>query len=1059
MNTWHIRLFGSLRVSRGDEDFFRFSTRKTGALLAFLAFHADRRHTRDALCDLLWPDEPPQKSRARLRVALTSLRHQLEPPGVPSGSVIRSQGNDQIELVAESVATDVAGVERALQILSDPSRNPMDAQAAAGMHVVTFFSEPLLTGFYDDWVITERDRLNQVAVARLSAVARQVEPGVGLEFARHAARIDPLAEEPLFALLSLLAEIGQHATARGVFQAFRRRLKTELGAVPSAELQALAATLPEGREKLSITPPTPKVAAPPKPSQLFPLVVFPRRLPSYLTRFFGRETERQELCRALNESPLVTMTGPGGTGKTRLAVETARSWDGVGFFVPLAEVGDPGRIPAAICDALGEKTKGAKDGPDALLTRAADFLADATTPLLVLDNLEQVADSVGSLLQTLIERVPTLRLLVTSRLRIHLPGEREFPLSPLPVPPHEGGVALDEAARVASVALFLDRARAARPDFQITTRNSQDIVTICRMLEGNPLAIELVAARGGNLVPSQMREKLAERGNLLIADRRASPDDRHRSLYAAIDWSYQLLSPDLRRFFSYLSVFRGGFTAASAATVCESGGENVASEAIARLRAHSLVGSLADASEMRFSLLESLRTFGAEQLTDDEREAASERHAAWFANQAERFDAAINGPDESVWLERVDADLSNFRAAMEYDFTRNPLRALQAAGALSMYWNIRGRPTEGRAWLEQALAVSHPWVMESDPDSGTHVSLHRSRALHGAGTLAMIQGDNMAAQPRFEESLRLRRLNGDPVAIASTLNNLGLLNLSRQEWGEARAYLGESLAIRRTTIAAVDLAGSLLNLGVVEWERGDYAAAKPLCEEALALYQERRDQVGESQALNNLGTIALSLSDFAEAEARFEKSLAIKRIVGYPPGIAITLSNVGVAAMYQGRHATATACFEESLVIYRVMNARDSIASELRNLGETATYRHDWDEAYSLLAESLTIIRNSDIPDDIAGTLEGFALFAEARGEVESTARLFGAADALRRETNCPLYPSERVAVDKATAAAVESMGQDRFDRAFQDGATLSSDDAVEVALALKSSIASVASS
>ncbi len=1068
MQVWYIRLFGSLGVGRDQEEITRFSTRKTGALLAYLAFYRGRRHGREALCDLLWPDEPPATSRARLRVALTSLRHQLEPPGVPGGTVIRSDGHDYVQIVAEAVATDVAEVESALQLL-DSDTASLDERAAASARIVALFRHPLLTGMYEDWVLAERERLSQAAVERLAALARKLPPETGIELARHAAHLDPLAEEPLFALLPLLAQSGQASAARRAYEAFRRRWEAEMGGEPSPALAELAASLqveggkpvvasvgqpaPPGRTETPVaTAPTTAAAASVPPREL-------RRLPLYLTRFFGREAERVAVRNALSDSRLVTLTGPGGTGKTRLAVEAAGDWDGACWFVPLADLSDAERFPAAVCDALGEaarRTRAATgaDTPEALLAGAAAALTNAPRPLLVLDNLEQIADQCGSWVVALLERVPELRLLVTSRLRLHIPGERELPVDPLPTPPVVSSVAvaagpaaeddLEATAAVASVALFLDRARAARPDFQITPRNRGDIVEVCRLLEGIPLALELVAARGGTLVPAQMRAQLAAAGSLLVTDRRAAPDDRHRSLYAAIDWSYRLLPEDLRHTFRHLAVFRGGFTAAAAAAVCGIP-EDQAAEALARLRAHSLVGSVADAAEMRFSLLESLRVFAAAQLAADEEAPARRRHLEWFASLAELADQGLSGPEQAMWLDRLEADQDNLRAALEAALASSPQTAGRMAGAIWLFWHLRARPGEGRRWLEAALARSA--AERPGGDGEADAVAWRARALHGAGTLAWVQGDGAAAAPLFEESLRLRRMTGDWQGTAATLNNLGLLAWSRRDLEAARGFHAEALAIRRERgDRPAQVASSLHNLGVVNWDRGDYPAARAAAEEALAICREAGDRVGEAHALNNLGNVALALGDFEAAEAWYDQSLAVKRTLGYAPGIAATLSNVGVTALRQGRLDVAEARFREALGIYREMDALEGITTQLRNLGQIATERGDWAGARAFLLESLALRLSSDSPGDIAGNLEAFAILAAAPGDAARAARLLGAAAARRAESGIPLHPSEQVPVERAAAAARAVLGEDAFRSHYSEGEAAPPDAAVALA-------------
>lgn len=1053
MQVWYIRLFGTLRVSRGEGDIFRFSTRKTGGLLAYLAFYRERRHSREALCEILWPEEDPQKSRARLRVALTSLRHQLEPPGIPPGSVIRTDGHDQVQFSAETVSTDVGEVEAALKTLDSTAGRA--ERLVAARHIITLFQQPLLDGFYDDWVIAERERLSRIAVEKLIRLAPEYPADTALELVRHASQIDPLAEEPLFYLLPLLVESGQVSTARRTLQTFQRQWEATMGQPLSRQMRELAATLFEKQ-----SPPVPAVSskrAADEPSTPATVSISapslppapPAYLPTYLTRFFGRAPEKEAIRAALTEARLVTLTGPGGVGKTRLAVETARDWKGGHWFVPLADVSEPELFPAALCDALKNipAARSAPDSPQALLERAAKALIEAPEPLLALDNLEQIADGVGSFVLALLERVPSLRLLVTSRLRLHLPGEQEIPLTPLPVPDIEVSESdhredLKELSEIASVALFLDRSRAARPDFQITAHNRADILAICRMLEGIPLAIELVAARGGTLVPARMREKLVAQDPTIVADRRLSGVDRHRSLYAAMAWSYRLLPADLAHLFATLSIFRGGFTVEAVAAVGDIS-EEAAGESLARLRAHSLIGSIADVSDIRYSLLESLRVFAAEQLPAEGQTLATRRHADWFISLAEDADAGLSGSEQAFWLQRLEADIENMRTALRATLRDAPAKALQMAGALWMFWHLRGRPTEGRAWLEQAIRAAHADAVEADATA----TFQKARALHGAGTLAWVQGDGTAAEPLFQESLRLRRLLGDRGAIAGTLNNLGLLAWSRQELDEARRFHVESLAIRREQGIPAGIASSLQNLGVVDWDRGDYASARASFEEALTLCRAGGDRVGEGHALNNLGNIALALSDFVPAEQWYTESLALKRDLGYAPGIAATLSNLGVTALYQGKYREAEEYFEEALALYREIESPDGVATQLCNLGQIATERGEWDRAHSFLSESLTLRLESDTPLEITLSLEGFVQWHMASGNADRAACLLGAAAARRAESRTPLYPSERASLDRAAAAARSSLGDERFEKRFLEGQNMPHADIVALAL------------
>ena len=592
---WRIRLLGALRVEAGETTISRFATSRVAVLLARLAFYPQRAHSREELADLLWPEADLGAGRLNLRVAIASLRRQLEPPPISPGSILVAD-RSFIGLNPDAFRCDVVEFEAAWAKASRAASPLSKRDALAG--AAALYGGDLLPGFYDDWIAEERERL------------------------------DALHEE-------LCAQQGE-----------------------------LAARIPTGQSSIMATESAVESAAP-SPRLLCP----PRllRLPIQFTRFFGREQDCTHISDLLEmlDTRLVTLTGTGGVGKTRLALETAHQitertasrFAGPVCFIPLADLSDARLIPAAIADALAL----ARADDVEPLDQVVAALSELRPTLLVLDNFEHLVERGAPLVLSLLTRLPSLTCLVTSRRRLLLPGEREYPVSPLSVPPLGLPDAPETPDQVTSVQLFVDRAQAARPDFQLTRGNAAAVAALCRNLEGIPLAIELVAARAMALSPAQMNERLAQRFEV-PSSRGGDEEDHYRSLWAALAWSYELLSPSLQRFFRGLSIFQGGCTVEAAQAVCT---EPRALEFLTQLRERSLVMVDHDGGAPQFRLLETLREFAGEQLSEGERAGLRARHGDYFMAQAEASQADLCGPEQAHWLERLEADNDNLRAALD----------------------------------------------------------------------------------------------------------------------------------------------------------------------------------------------------------------------------------------------------------------------------------------------------------------------------------------------------------------------------------------------------------
>ncbi|MES2464905.1 MAG: tetratricopeptide repeat protein [Armatimonadota bacterium] len=650
-------------------------------------------------------------------------------------------------------------------------------------------------------------------------------------------------------------------------------------------------------------------------------------IPLVFTRCFGRQSDIAEIVRLIEgeDGPrrrLVTLSGAGGIGKTRLAIEIARTLSDsrAVYFVALADLRDASAIADRVAQFLGPLSSSDSFQPADPLEKVVAHLSSLACPLLVLDNLEHLVEKGGAaFVLTLLSRVPMLSVLATSRRRLLLADEREWLVTPLSLPPEPlaerwkttSDLAPDIVMGSASAQLFLDRAQAARPDFQVTVRNAAAVATLCRRLDGLPLALELVAARSQSLTPSQMLQGLDQKidGNIsLVATHRREREERHRSLQAAIAWSVDLLPPPLAQFWRALSVFRGGFTLIAASVVME---EPYSLEYLTQLRERSLLQSEDAGNELRFRMLETLREFAGERLLPEERDHLSGNAARHFTGWIEEAVADTKRVQTTSWLGEVDRDLENLRAALSWCAAKRQIAlGAQLSGALWNYWQPRGLLREGREWLAQFLCL---FESVSPSDETPDVSeLHLGRTLRAAGTLALRQSDFAAAETYFKRALTLWRQAGNEKRIADSLNNLG------------------GLASRK----------------------GDYVTAHSFLSQGLAVLRAQGDTKGIASALNNLGTVTHFLGRSEEALVLYRECAILKREMGEYSSLITALNNAAQVALHLGNDVSAKQLTKEALSLVQEIHDLPVIADLLETLVQITVHTQEWEMAACLIGSA-----------------------------------------------------------------------------------------------------------
>jgi predicted ATPase len=722
-------------------------------------------------------------------------------------------------------------------------------------------------------------------------------------------------------------------------------------------------------------------------------------LPIQLTSFVGREKELTELKELIESTRLVTLTGAGGSGKTRLALQVAaemiRHFQNGVFFVALAPITEPSLVASTIAQALSLTETAGRSILDSL----KDYLQSKSL-LLLLDNFEQVISG-APLVAELLAACAELKILVTSREGLRISAEREYSVPPLALPDLTKPPSVESLSQSAAVELFIQRAQAVKPDFNITNETAPAIAEICSRLDGLPLAIELAAARIKVLPPPVMLVRLENRLTILTGGARDLPA-RQQTLRNAIAWSYDLLDENEQKLFQRLSVFVAGCTVDAVEAVSGDAPDRASIlDQLESLMGKSLLREVERmGGEPRFLMLETLREFGLEQLdASGEQELVRGRHASFFLALAEGAEASLESAEQVQWMERMEQEHDNLRAVFEWSRTAQGAEeiCLRLAGALGLFWEVHGHFSEGRERLSAVLSM----------EIAQGQTAERAKLLARAAELAYRQSDYPATHLLAQESLEIYRKLGDKEGIASML----------------------------------------IKLGNAATERGSYASASRFLEEALTIWRERKDKHGTARALISLGWSALRSGDAHLANARLEEALALSRELGDARSMGFELSGLGEVALRQGDYARATQLMEESLELRRQLGNKWGVGVSLGMLGWVAMRERDWERAIARLGESLEVRQEIGDKGGSAWCLERLAGVAMAQGQGEKAVRLFGAAAALRSSIGSVIDPVDQVRYKKNLNSLRAKLGKGKYKAAWDEGHAISLEQAAAYAL------------
>lgn len=993
-----IALLGSFRAALDGQPVTGFKYDKVRALLAYLCVE-DVPHEREALLGLLWPDLPQDAARNNLRQVLLTLRNAIGDPSAQPPFVLANRTTIQWNPRSDASVDVVLLGERLAACAHHPHRSITTCNLCATQlaEAVDLYRGDFLAEFFlpdseafEAWALLKRESLRRSMVEALTHLIayheRRKQYEDALHYAHRLLAIESWREETHRCLMRLYFLNNDRSAALAQYEACCHLLKQALDVDPEAETTALYQQIRAAHE-----PSSSAAVGLGAPRQ--------RRytLPSQPTPFIGRRRELAQLGALLaqGESRLITLTGPGGVGKTRLAIQVAAEQaqcfaDGV-YFVALAGLPHASLLPDTIAAALNLDAPPDADAKQSLL----EYLVEREL-LLLLDNLEHLLvdstslpkpDRVETLLAEWLSVAPGLTVLATSRQRLNLRAEKIFRVEGLQV-----GVEGTTGVESEAVQLFVESAQRLT-DFVLSPAEEEAVVRICQAVDGLPLALEIAAAWTRLLGPVEILQEI-EQGLAFFSAPFSDLPDRHQSLTAVFTYSWQTLTVEEQRVLRHLSLFCGGFDREGAKAVANATLPILAALVDKSLIYHSQGGW--------YELHELIRQYAAEKLSKEEAAQARRCHAVYYLHLAEGSEPQLKGPEQAKWLEHLQREMDNLRAALQWAVDTGEMEMAGRLGvALDHFWNHYGHLHEGKRWLEEILSR-----LPSDDET---VYALRARVLNSIGMLACDQGDYPRAIVHYEEGLSFYRAANDVAGIARVLNNLGNIYLRQNQ----------------------------------------RAQALPLFQEALALYRPLGDTWAISTLLSNIGVLLCDGGDFEGGERFYRESLVLRRQLGDDSGIATSLYNLADLLHHQGKDEEAMVYLSESLTIFRRLQYTLAIAIVLHLSGTIALWRHDLETALTHLRESLILFQELGAHHYLAAVLESFAGASGLCGEAHQAARLLGAAETLREEIGAALNITEREDYARLVTVAQQDLDGSAFATARQAGRAMALEQAVALALTI----------
>lgn len=1009
------------------------------ALLAYLAVNdsgqAKRTYTRESLSALLWPDYDQVK-------AFTNLRHTLWEIQKYFGSGWLLATRETIGLHANAkLWVDVQRFESLLsesKVQSDVSlRIPLLSEC------VKLYRHHFLTGFnlknaptFEEWSLVKADELRHKHTEALTLLAEDYcllgNAELALQHARRLITLDPLNESAHRLLMQVYSQVGQHNAALKQYQTFEQTLRKELGLDPRPETRALYKQIRKNDIKHVEVGIKRETKAP------------QNNLPQQLTSFIGREQQQTEIVSLTEMNRLVTLTGSGGVGKTRLSLQVARKLlgsypDGV-WFIELTPLTNPDLIPQTILSTLRLGEQAGKTPLKILEEQLSNKKL-----LLILDNCEHLIEASARVTYTLLISAPEVRILATSREALRVSGELSWLVPSLSLPEPKSQLAFEKLTQYESIQLFIERALLVQPHFRVDQTSMLAIAQICFRLDGIPLAIELAAARVNALGVKQIAKRLDDRFRLLTRSSRTALE-RHQTLHAAIDWSYNLLDADEKKLLARLSVFMGGWTLEAAEQVCRRNEDefdvlNVLSDLIDK----SLVVMDGSTGEARYRFLETTRQYALEKLHDSKQnEILRNQHLTYFLDLAEQGNSEISGQYQAEVIDRLDAELDNFRAALDWSVLNQYTEsALKMLGALGWAWDMRGYYNELRSWFDQIRVLG---------DCNAYPEAY-ARLLNHLGRFAADFDRRPDAEAILQESraiwLRLGS-RGEP-GLAAVLCFLGMNAHHNGNLEQAESFYNQSLAVAQKCNHHRIIAGSTCFLGQIAQERGQNAMAHGFYIHALELARRTDDLLLIAIGAGNLGDLFLEQGNYEKARPLFDEELEVNEKLQFRFGLAHTWISFGDLHRRVGDYVKAEQCLEKSMKVSRDLGMRERMSYNLYLLGLLALHQNNYSSASVRFSEYFNLSRVLEEKISVCRFLTSMSAIAAGKDQPELCAKLFGAAQMMLESTSdFRIDPFDRTEFDRHIQVARNLLDSTTFEALASEGRTMSMEQAIESAMKTK---------